>query len=95
MQRAGVEETTMHEAVGRLAKLVSKPGEEAVRRRHHVEGSRSRVKELISMGKERERTSRKEVEMGWANHHGGLRENYPSWGRDMTGGWPAGKKKRK
>ena len=72
---AGVEETAMHEAVGRLAKLVRKPGEEAVRRRHHVEGSRSRVKELMSMGKERERKSRKEVEMGWANHHRGLREN--------------------
>ena len=83
MQGAGVEETAMHKAVCRSAKLVSKPREEAVRRRPHVEGSRSRVGELISMGKEREGTSRRDVEIGWANYHGGLREIQPSWGRDV------------
>ena len=75
LKGAGMEEAAMHKATGMSVKLVSKHGEEAVRRKHHVEGSRLQVKELISMGKERERTSRKEVEMGWANHHRGLREN--------------------
>ena len=44
LQVAGAEETAMHEVVGRSAKLVSKPGEEAVRRKPHVEGSRSWVR---------------------------------------------------
>ena len=63
LQGAGMEEAAMHRAVGMSVKLVSKPREEAVRGRHHVEGSRSQVKELISMGKERERTSRKGVDI--------------------------------
>ena len=41
----GVEENAMHEAVGRSAKLVSKSREEAVRRRPHMEGSKSLVME--------------------------------------------------
>ena len=50
-----MEEAAMHRVAGMSVKLVSKHGEEVVKRKHHVEGSRSRVKELISMGKERER----------------------------------------
>ena len=44
LQRAGMEELVMHEVAGMSVQLVSKHGEEAVRRKHHVEGSRSWVR---------------------------------------------------
>ena len=75
LQGAGVEETTMHEAAGMSVKLVSKHGEEAVTREHHVEGSRSWVRELIFLGKEYEREKHRRSRDVWANHHGSLRES--------------------
>ena len=65
----------MHKAASMLVKLVSKHGEEAVRREHHVKGSRSRVRKLIFMGKERKRDKQRRNGDVRANHHGSLRES--------------------